>query len=76
MSGETWQKEQNMNPEPNFFLVVRGVRQILLSRDADELVFAAPQGGADGVTLRGELAPARVSIAAVATCLASEVVRS
>ena len=76
MTGETWQKEQIVNPEPNLFLMVRGARQILLGRDADELAFTALQGGADGVTLRGELAPAHMSFAAVATCLASEVVRS
>ena len=63
-----------MNPEPNPFVMVRGARQIRLGGDADELEFAALQVGADGVTLRGELA--RVSIAAVATCLASVVVRS
>ena len=65
-----------MTPEPNPFVRVRSARQIRLGADVDELEFAALQGGANGVTLRGELAPSRVSIAAVATCLASVLVWS
>lgn len=65
-----------MSFEPNLFLMVRGARQLLLGHDADVPAFAALHRGADGVTLRGELALARVSIAAAATCLAIEVVRS
>ena len=53
-----------MSPEPNLVLMVRSARQILPDRDADD------------VTLCGEIAPARVSIAVVATCLASVEVRS
>jgi hypothetical protein len=62
--------------EPNPFLMVRGARQILLGRDADVPALAALHRGVDGLTLRGELALARVSITAVATCLASVEARS
>ena len=65
-----------MTPEPNPFVTVRSARQISLGGDVDELEFAALQGSTDGVTLRGELAPSRVSIAAVANCLASGLVWS
>ena len=65
-----------MTPEPNPFVVVRGARQIRLGGDVDALEFAARHGSTDGVTLRGELAPSRVSIAAVANCLASGLVCS
>lgn len=65
-----------MTPEPNPFVTVRSARQIRLGGDVDALEFAARHGSTDGVTLRGELAPSRVSIAAVATCLASVLVWS
>jgi len=64
MTGQTCLKEQNMSSTSNLFLMVRGSRQILPGRDAD------------GVSPRGELAPTRVSIAAVATCQASVDLRS